>query len=156
MTRTDQSEEAQQLAELVGRAIEHGDQAAKALGVRLLEIRPGYARAEMKVRANMLNSVKTCQGGVIFTLADTVFAYACNSRNELSVAAGCSIEFLLPGEEHDVLTAEAVERTLQKRTGVYDVAVTNQEGRCIALFRGKSHRTNNQLVNQEGAKGASV
>ncbi|MFB3917664.1 MAG: hydroxyphenylacetyl-CoA thioesterase PaaI [Terriglobales bacterium] len=149
------STDPQKIAEIVGRTIEHGDQAAKALGVRLLEIRPGYARAEMKVRRDMLNSVNTCQGGVIFTLADTVFAFACNSRNELSVAAGCSIEFLLPGQEGDVLTAEGVERTLHKRTGVYDVAVTNQQGQCVALFRGKSHRTNNQLVVGHGGARAT-
>jgi acyl-CoA thioesterase len=146
MTGTDLSADAQRLAELVGRAIEQGDKAAQQLGIRLLEIRPGYARAEMKVRANMLNGVKTCQGGVIFTLADTAFAYACNSQNHLTVASGCNIEFLSPGNEGDLLTAEAVERSLSKRTGVYDVSVTNQEGHCIALFRGKSHRTNARFL----------
>jgi acyl-CoA thioesterase len=150
MSETHLTPDAQALAELVGRVIEQGDKAAQALGIRLLEIRPGYARAQMTVRGSMLNSVKTCQGGVIFTLADTAFAYACNSANQLSVAAGCTIDFLLPGNEGDVLTAEALERTVAKRTGVYDVFVTNQEGRCIAVFRGKSHRTNAQMIEPRG------
>lgn len=88
----------------------------------------------------MLNGHRTCHGGFIFALADSAFAFACNSRNESTVAAGCQIDYLIPGQEGDVLTAEAVERSLSGKTGIYDISVFNQEGRLIALFRGKSHR----------------
>jgi len=138
--------DAQQLAELVGRVFYERDKASQGLGIRLLEIRPGYAREEMTVRADMVNSHGICHGGFIFTLADAVFAFACNSHNHSAVAASCSIDFLLPAYEGDVLRAEAVERSLSNRTGVYDVSVTNQEGRCVALFRGRAHRKNLPVV----------
>jgi acyl-CoA thioesterase len=116
------------------------DPASRALGMALAEIRPGYARMTMTVRADMLNGHRTCHGGYIFMLADSAFAFACNSHNVNTVGAGCTIDYLAPGREGDVLTAEAHERALSGKTGVYDIAVTNQEGRTVALFRGKSHR----------------
>jgi acyl-CoA thioesterase len=130
----------QALAELAGKTMYDRDPASQALGMLLAEIRPGYARMTMPVRADMLNGHQTCHGGYIFMLADSAFAFACNSHNHNTVGAGCSIDYLAPGREGDVLTAEATEQALAGKTGVYDIKVVNQEGRTIALFRGKSHR----------------
>ena len=131
---------AQALAELAGKTMYERDPTSQALGMLLAEIRPGYARMTMTVRADMLNGHRTCHGGYIFMLADSTFAFACNSHNANTVGAGCSIDYLAPGREGDVLTAEAVEQALSGKTGVYDIAVTNADGRTVALFRGKSHR----------------
>jgi acyl-CoA thioesterase len=130
----------QQLAELAGRTMFERDPASRALGMTLDEIRPGYARMSMTIRADMLNGHGTAHGGYIFMLADSAFAFACNSHNFNTVGAGCSIEYLAPGCAGDVLVAEALEQALQGKTGVYDVTVSNCDGRRIALFRGKSHR----------------
>jgi acyl-CoA thioesterase len=132
----------QALAERAGKTMYDRDPASQALGIRLDEIRPGYARMTMPVRADMLNGHQTCHGGYIFMLADSAFAFACNSHNFNTVGAGCTIDYLAPGREGELLTAEALEQSLSGKTGIYDVAVTNQEGRKIALFRGKSHRVN--------------
>ena len=131
---------AQALAELAGKTMYENDPTSRSLGMVLAAIRPGYARMTMRVRADMLNGHRTCHGGYIFMLADSAFAFACNSHNFNTVGAGCTIEYLAPGREGDVLSAEALEQALAGKTGVYDVAVTNGEGRTIALFRGKSHR----------------
>ncbi|MDB5932843.1 MAG: paaD [Massilia sp.] len=130
----------QALAELAGKTMYDRDPASQALGMLLAEIRPGYARMTMPVRRDMLNGHQTCHGGYIFMLADSAFAFACNSHNHNTVGAGCTIDYLAPGREGDVLTAEATEQALAGKTGVYDIKVVNQEGRTIALFRGKSHR----------------
>lgn len=130
----------QALAELAGKTMYENDPASQALGMVLADIRPGYARMTMTVRPDMLNGHRTCHGGYIFMLADSAFAFACNSHNFNTVGAGCTIDYLAPGREGDVLTAEAVEQALSGKTGVYDIAVTNAEGRTVALFRGKSHR----------------
>ncbi|MET0857733.1 MAG: hydroxyphenylacetyl-CoA thioesterase PaaI [Telluria sp.] len=132
--------EAQHLAELAGKTMYDRDPASQALGMLLAEIRPGYARMTMPVRADMLNGHQTCHGGYIFMLADSAFAFACNSHNHNTVGAGCTIDYLAPGREGDLLTAEATEQALAGKTGVYDIKVLNQDGRTIALFRGKSHR----------------
>ena len=138
----------QALAQAVGVGMHSIDSAAQALGIVLKEIAPGQATMTMTVRPDMLNGHQTCHGGFLFTLADTAFAFACNARNQATVAAGCTIDFVAPGVEQDVLTAKAVERTLAGRTGVYDVVVTNQEGKTLALFRGRSHRIKGQILGQ--------
>jgi acyl-CoA thioesterase len=130
----------QTLAELAGKTMYERDPASQALGMLLAEIRPGYARMTMPVRRDMLNGHQTCHGGYIFMLADSAFAFACNSHNHNTVGAGCTIDYLAPGREGDLLSAEATEQALAGKTGVYDIKVVNQEGRTIALFRGKSHR----------------
>lgn len=130
----------QALAELAGKTMYERDPASQALGMLLAEIRPGYARMTMPVRRDMLNGHATCHGGYIFMLADSAFAFACNSHNHNTVGAGCTIDYLAPGREGDLLTAEATEQALSGKTGVYDIRVHNQDGRTIALFRGKSHR----------------
>jgi acyl-CoA thioesterase len=100
----------------------------------------------MPVRRDMLNGHATCHGGYIFMLADSAFAFACNSHNFNTVGAGCTIDYLAPGFEGDVLVAEALEQALQGKTGVYDICVRNQDGRTVALFRGKSHRVSGMVA----------
>ena len=139
-------ENPQALAELAGKTMYERDPASQALGMTLDEIRPGYALMSMRVRGAMLNGHATCHGGYIFMLADSAFAFACNSHNLNTVGAGCTIDYLAPGKEGDVLTAESMEQALQGKTGVYDIKVTNQEGRTIALFRGKSHRVSGMVA----------
>ncbi|HXV34706.1 MAG TPA: hydroxyphenylacetyl-CoA thioesterase PaaI [Gaiellaceae bacterium] len=124
-------------AAAVAAAMWERDRASQALGMTLEEVRPGYARLRMTVRADMLNGHGTCHGGLVFALADSAFAFACNSRGVLTVAAGCAIEFLGPAREGDELVAEARERSLQGRTGVYDVDV-RRGGDLVATFRGRS------------------
>ncbi|HVA37301.1 MAG TPA: hydroxyphenylacetyl-CoA thioesterase PaaI [Candidatus Dormibacteraeota bacterium] len=126
------------------------DRVAEWLGIVLEEIAPGRARMTMRVRPEMVNTHGVCHGGLIFTLADTAFGYACNSHNLNTVAAGASIEFIAPARLGDALTAVAQERALTGRTGVYDVEVTDGQGRRIALFRGKSHRISGTVVPVEG------
>lgn len=138
--------QAQALAELAGRTMFERDPASQVLGMTLAAIRPGYARMTMTVRGDMLNGHATCHGGYIFMLADSAFAFACNSHNLNTVGAGCTIEYLAPGREGDVLVAEAVEQALQGKTGIYDVTVKAEDGRTIALFRGKSHRVSGTVA----------
>jgi acyl-CoA thioesterase len=140
------AEDPQTLAEAVGRALYALDRNAQALGIRLEEIRPGYARMQLMVRAEMSNSHDICHGGIIFTLADTAFAYACNSHNHNTVASGCSIDFVAPAHPGEMLTAVAEERALAGRTGVYDVEVRREDGGVIALMRGKSYRIKGEVV----------
>ncbi len=126
------------LARATAEAMTRDDRCSAWLGMRLEEVRPGYARVSMAVGENMVNGHDLCHGGMIFTLADTTFAYACNSHNQRAVAAGCAIEFLAPAHLGDVLSAEGVEVAHIGRSGVYDMKVTNQHGQLIALFRGKA------------------
>jgi acyl-CoA thioesterase len=136
----------QAVAEASARAMYAQDRASQALGMRILEIRPGYARLAMLVREDMVNGHKICHGGLIFTLADSAFAFACNTYDVVTVASSGSVEFLLPTRLGDELTAIAEERSRAKRTGVYDVAVRNQRGECVAMFRGRSHETGGAIV----------
>ena len=130
----------QQLAEQVRALMLENDRATRALGMQVTAIAPGRATVTMTVRADMLNGHATCHGGLITTLADSAFAFACNSGNELTVASGLSIDFVAPGREGDLLTAEAHEVQAAGRTGVYDVNVHNQRGELVAVFRGRSYR----------------
>ena len=114
------------------------DSASRALGMELEEVRPGYARLRMRVGADMLNGHGTCHGGLVFALADSAFAFACNSRGVVTVASGCSVEFLAPAREGDELVALAEERSLEGRNGVYDVDVRRGGGELVAAFRGRS------------------
>jgi len=136
----------QALAERVGAGMFAEDAASRGLGMRLEAMGPGYARLSMPVRAEMLNGFKICHGGFITTLADSAFAFACNSSNELTLAAGIVVDFVAPAEEGDLLSAEAREVALTGRTGIYEVTVTNQRGEIVALLRGRAHRTKNRRV----------
>ena len=130
----------QATAEAVRTAMRAHDTVLDTLGIAVGAVGAGRAVCTMTVRADMLNGFKICHGGLVATLADTAFAYACNAYNELTVASGLSVDFLAPGREGDRLTAAAEEVSLAGRTGVYDVTVTNQRGERIAVFRGRSHR----------------
>jgi acyl-CoA thioesterase len=139
-------EAAQALAESVAASMYARDTASKVLGMRIVRVEPGFAELAMVVRPDMLNGHAICHGGLIFTLADSAFAFACNSYNLNTVASGCAIDFVAPAREGDVLTARARERQLAGRTGVYDVEVANERGEAVALFRGKSYRIKGRLV----------
>ena len=138
--------EAQSLAERVAREMFERDAASQKLGMRIVRIAPGYAELSMTVGADMVNGHDICHGGFIFTLADSAFAFACNSYNLVTVASGCAIDFLAPAHQGDVLRATARERSISGRTGVYDIEVTNQRGETVALFRGKSYRVKGHVV----------
>jgi acyl-CoA thioesterase len=140
------SEEEQALAQATAKAMYARGNASQSLGMKILGVRPGYASLAMLVRADMLNGHASCHGGFIFALADSAFAFACNSRNQATVASSCSIEYLAPAAAFDMLTAEANERSLAGRTGVYDVTVSNQHGKRIALFRGNSYRIKGEVI----------
>lgn len=126
------------LAHAAGEVMWREDRASKHLGMKLEELRPGYARMTMPVIGDMANGQDLCHGGMIFSLADSSFGFACNSRNQRALAATCAIEFLAPARIGDILTAECREQALVGRTGIYDARVVNQAGELIALFRGKS------------------
>jgi acyl-CoA thioesterase len=115
------------------------DQASRALGIELLECEPGRALATMTVREDMANGYAIAHGGVVFTLADTAFACACNGHGAVTVAAAADIVFVAPAKVGDVLVAEATERALFGRSGLYDVTV-RRGADVIAEFRGRSHR----------------
>ena len=144
-------EEAQALAERAGRAMFAKDGASQALGMRIESIAPGRAELAMAVRPDMLNGHAICHGGYIFLLADSTFAYACNSYNRNTVAQGCSIDYLAPAHDGDILRATGTERSRSGRTGVYDIEVRDQRGRMIALFRGKSYRIDGHVVEEPPA-----
>ncbi|ANQ83392.1 hydroxyphenylacetyl-CoA thioesterase PaaI [Azoarcus olearius] len=136
----------QALAEKVRDGMFERDQAARSLAMEITAVGPGRATIAMKVREDMLNGFRICHGGFITTLADTAFAYACNSGNEQTVASGISVDFMAPGKPGDVLTAEAQQVFEAGRTGVYDITVTNQQGELIAVMRGKSYRLKGRPV----------
>jgi acyl-CoA thioesterase len=114
------------------------DAASRMLGMELLDHGAGWARVQLTVRDDMVNGHNICHGGVIFSLADTAFACACNSWGPVTVAAGADIAFIAPGRGGDLLTAEARMRARYGRNGIYDVTVTRGEA-LIAEFRGRSH-----------------
>lgn len=138
--------EAQALAEATAAAMWARDRAAQALGMKIVRVAPGRALLTMEVRSDMVNGHHICHGGMIFSLADTAFAYACNSYNRNTVASACHIDFLAPAKEGEMLEAEAVEQSLSGRTGVYDITVRTAHGRTVALFRGKSYRINGEVI----------
>jgi acyl-CoA thioesterase len=130
--------DAHELAARVAEAMYAKDHAARHLGIKVKEVGPGHAVLTMKVEPYMVNGHDICHGGMTFALADTAFAYACNARNEATVAAGCLIDYLAPAHQGDVLTATAQETAKGGRQGIYDITVTNQEGVTVATFRGRA------------------
>ena len=129
----------QEVAQYVRDGMLKNDAATKSLGMNVLEIGPGRATVTMKVRADMLNGHAICHGGFISALADSAFAFACNSYDELTVASGFAIDFLAPARKDDLLTARCIEVSKAGRTGVYDTDVLNQREERIAIFRGRSY-----------------
>ena len=137
---------AQAMADATAEAMWARDRAAQALGMKIVRVAPGAARLTMAVRPDMVNGHHICHGGMIFSLADTAFAYACNSYNKNTVASACHIDFLAPAKEGETLEADAVEQSAAGRTGVYDVTVRTAGGRTVALFRGKSYRISGEVI----------
>ncbi|MCR9149764.1 MAG: hydroxyphenylacetyl-CoA thioesterase PaaI [Rhodobacteraceae bacterium] len=125
------------------------DRAADWFGHEIVAVGPGSATLRMRVRDEHLNGHGICHGGVIFTLADTAFAYACNSYNRLVVAQHNTISYLSPGKPGEMLTAVAVEASRAGRSGIYDVTVTGEDGRKVALFRGASRQIDGQHFEEE-------
>ncbi|MGZ5133073.1 MAG: hydroxyphenylacetyl-CoA thioesterase PaaI [Caldimonas sp.] len=130
----------------VGAHMFAADPASQGLGMAITSLGEGSATLTMTVRDDMLNGFELCHGGFITTLADSAFAYACNSRNVVTVAAGLTVDFLAPAHRGDVLTATAVEASRSGRTGVYDIVVANQRGTRVALVRGRSHSLSGRTV----------
>ncbi len=129
----------QQIAELVRVGMLQNDRMTRTLGMDVTAIAPGRATVTMRVREEMLNGHDMCHGGVMATLADSAFAFACNAHGELTVASGFSIDFMAPALLGDELTASCVEVSRAGRTGVYDTEIQNQDGKRIAVFRGRSY-----------------
>ncbi len=126
-----------------------GDAASQWFGMRLIDVEEGRAVLSLTVEKQHCNGHGICHGGVTFSLADSAFAFACNSRNQRTVAQHNVISFLAPGHLGDVLTAEASETDLSGRNGIYDVTVTDQNGRKIAEMRGFSRAINGQLFDED-------
>lgn len=141
---TDREITAEDRATRSAQAMWSADQASQALGMEITAVSPGGAVLTMRVRDEMLNGHGICHGGYIFTLADSAFAFACNSYNQLVVAQENTITYLAPGQAGELLTATAVEQSKTGRSGVYDVTVTGEDGRKVALFRGLSRQIKGQ------------
>ena len=138
--------EAQALARACADAMWAGDRASQALGMKLVDVGPGRATLTMTIRDDMTNGHGMCHGGLIFSLADSAFAFACNSYNQNAVAQHCSVTFIRPGKRGDTLTATAIERSRSGRSGIYDITVTGGDGKVIAEFRGHSRVIDGSLV----------
>lgn len=122
------------------------DVTSHALNIKISVLQAGHCQAQMVVRDDMVNTRGTCHGGMIFTLADTAFAYACNSENDATVASAASITFLRPAELGECLSAECLERAREKRNGLYDVTVTGDDGHVVAVFQGTSRTIKGESV----------
>ncbi|KFG66995.1 hydroxyphenylacetyl-CoA thioesterase PaaI [Microvirga sp. BSC39] len=129
---------AHDIAQACAQAMWAEDQASQGLGMTVERVAPGEAVLSMPVRPDMTNGHGICHGGFIFTLADSAFAFACNTYNQRTVAQQCTVTFLQPGRRGDTLTAHAVERNRSGRSGIYDVTVRNGQDEVVAEFRGHS------------------
>lgn len=139
------------LAERCAEALYERDVATQHLGIALLHSAPGQSKVSMTVQDFMLQGHKTCHGGYLFTLADSAFAFACNTYNRPTVALGCSIDYVAPAFQGDVLTASCGEKSRGGRTGNYDVEIRNQQDQLVALFHGKSYQVKGEILSQENS-----
>jgi acyl-CoA thioesterase len=139
----------QSIAERSAQAMWANDRASQGLGMEIAEVAAGRAVLRMAVREDMVNGLNVCHGGFIFTLADSAFAFACNSYNQLTFAQHCAVTFHAPGKLGDTLTATAQELTRQGRSGLYDVMVHDGTGTLIASFRGHSRSVKGQHFEEE-------
>lgn len=137
-----------ELAKKVVDHMMHNDAFSQWLGIQVLEIKTGYSKIRMTVRPEMINGFGIVHGGIAFSLADSAFAFACNNRNNLSVALDTSINFLKPVHIGDELTAEAKELHNGKSTGLYHITITNQKEHAVAIFKGTCFRTDKRLINE--------
>jgi phenylacetic acid degradation protein PaaD len=149
-----ESDPAAELARRGADAMWAGDRASQALGIEIVEVSPGRARARMRVAPTMVNGHAIAHGGYVFLLADTAFAFACNTYGAVTVARGAEVTFVAPAREGDELTADAAERHRAGRNGIYDVTVRRADGTVVAEFRGHSRQTSAPLV--EGVDGGSA
>lgn len=140
--------DADEIARASAQAMWADDAACQALGIKVLEVRPGYARLEMAIAKHMVNGHGMCHGGYIFTLADSAFAYACNSFGQRAVAQQCAITYVSPGRLGTRLVAEAAARVQQERSGIYDVTVRDDKGAVLAEFRGHSRTLPGSLIDK--------
>jgi acyl-CoA thioesterase len=138
------------LADMVAEVMAKNDRVLSLLGIKILRVAAGRAELSMTVKSEMLNGFSIAHGGITFTLADTAFAYACNSHNRLTVARRCEIKFRKMVYAGDVLTAVAAERTLDSKAGIYDVRVTNQDNEEVATFVGESHTLDQEVSPELG------
>lgn len=141
--------DAQERAERAGKVMFARDASSPHVGMTLDKISPGKAEMSLSVLDYMLNGAKVCHGGYIFMLADSCFAFACNSHNDATLAQGCSIDFIRPAVLGDQLTAKAIELSRGRKTGVYDVMVTNQNDKLVATFRGKSFSSGEPVFEEQ-------
>jgi len=142
----DASMNAQQLAQACADAMWAEDAASRGLGMEIVSIAPGQAELAMTVAKNMVNGHNMCHGGFIFTLADSAFAFSCNTYNQRTVAQHCAVTYIVSAKLGDTLTAHAVERHRRGRSGIYDITVTRQDGTVIAEFRGHSRTIEGELL----------
>jgi len=136
----------QALAEACAKSMWENDNASRHLGMELLSVAPGQATISMTVAETMTNGHGNCHGGYMFTLADSAFAFACNTYNQRTVAQHCSVTYIAPAFKGDRLTATAREVSRRGRGGIYDIAIINQEGEQIAEFRGHSRTIKGTLL----------
>lgn len=133
-------------AQLVVDHMMREDKFSSWLGIEVLGVREGYSKIKMRIRPEMVNGFGIVHGGVTFSLADSCFAFACNNRNNISVALDTSINFIKQVHVGDELTAEATEWHNGKSTGLYQISISNQDGQMVALFKGTCFRTNKRLM----------
>lgn len=138
----------QPLAEASAAAMWARDKASQGLGMNIERVGPGEAVVSMIVRDDMVNGHDICHGGLIFTLADSAFAFACNAYNKTTVAASCDISFIKAAKLGDRLTAVAREVYREGRNGIYDVIVTDQDGATVAHFRGRSRAIGGPVIEE--------
>lgn len=136
----------QKLATKVAAHLIENDLFSKWLGIELIAIREGYCIIKMTVRKEMINGLGIAHGGIAFSLADSAFAFACNNRNNLSVALDTSINFIKPVHVGDILVAESKEIHNGRSTGIYQISIVNQNSQIIALFKGTCFRTGKTLI----------
>jgi acyl-CoA thioesterase len=146
MNMTGTSMTAQEMAEACAKVMWEGDNASSGLGMALVSVAPGQSAVTMPITEAMVNGHGTCHGGFIFSLADSAFAFACNSYNQRAVAQHCSITFLAPGRLGDMLTAQGAELSRTGRSGIYDIAISNQDGVAVAIFRGHCRTIKGELL----------
>ncbi|WP_413531976.1 hydroxyphenylacetyl-CoA thioesterase PaaI [Empedobacter brevis] len=132
---------------LLNKMLDH-DKFSEWLGLEVIEVKPGYAKLKAKIRPEMMNGVGSVHGGVTFAMADSAFAFSCNMYNNISVALDVHISFTKAGREGDIFTIESQEISSTKRTGIYDIKVTNQHNELIALFKGTCFRTGKPLIEE--------
>ncbi len=142
------SSTADQLANKVVTHMMNEDRFSQWLGIIVLEVREGYSRLQMKIRPEMVNGFGIVHGGVSFSLGDSAFAFACNNRNQLSMALDTAINFTHPVRVGDLLTAEAKELHNGKSTGLYQISIHNQDQKLVAQFKGLCYRTDKKLINE--------